>query len=167
MSEHTPTGQELAGTARGAGADVVAGLLAAAVGAGVLLYVRTFPEMPGGRPGPALFPGIVGALFVLFGTVLAVRALVTRHAADAAPVPTSSAKGRLNALAVIGLVVLYILLVEVLGFVVTMGALLFLLTWRLGARPLVAAAAAVVTTAVVVLVFQRVLLVPLPAGLLG
>jgi putative tricarboxylic transport membrane protein len=48
-----------------------------------------------------------------------------------------------------------------------MGVLLFLLMWRLGARPLVAVAAALTTTAVMVLIFQRVLLVPLPAGLLG
>lgn len=166
MTDQTPTGQELGGAERGAGADVVAGVLAAAVGVAVLLYVRTFPEMPGGQPGPALFPGIVGALFVLFGTVLAVRALVTRHAADAAALPGSAASGRVNAVAVIAFVVLYILLVETLGFVITMGGLLLLLMWRLGARLWVAAVAAAVTTGVMVLIFQRVLLVPLPSGLL-
>lgn len=166
MSRESPAGQNLAGADRGERQDLVAGLLAAGLGAAVLLHVRTFPQLPGEQPGPALFPGIVGALFVFFGLILAVRAALARRTVRDA-VPTSTTSGRLNALAVIGFVVVYLLAVETLGFVLTMGALLFLLMWRLGARPLVAVAAALTTTAVMVLIFQRVLLVPLPAGLLG
>jgi putative tricarboxylic transport membrane protein len=62
--------------------DLIAGVLVVAFGAAVLLYVRGFPELAGGRPGPALFPGILGALMVLFGLTLTVQA-ARRPPADA------------------------------------------------------------------------------------
>jgi putative tricarboxylic transport membrane protein len=146
--------------------DLGGGLISAAVGAAVLLHVRTFPQLPDGSPGPALFPGIVGALLVVFGLVLAVRAVRTRGRAVAPGAP--AAPGNVvRALAVLGFVVAYFLLAEAVGFILTMAVLLFLLTWVLGVRPLVAAALAVVTTGVIVLLFRELLLVPLPVGLLG
>jgi putative tricarboxylic transport membrane protein len=147
--------------------DLVGGLLAVALGAAVVLHVRTFPELPDGQPGPALFPGLVGSLLVLFGLVLVVRAVLARSRPAADPDAGVTPLGRLRALAVLGLVVAYLLLAETLGFAVTMGVLLFLLMWVLGARPLVAALAAVVTTGFVLLVFGELLLVPLPSGPLG
>jgi putative tricarboxylic transport membrane protein len=146
--------------------DLVAGLLAAALGAAVVLHVRTFPELPDGQPGPALFPGIIGSLLVVFGLVLAVRAVLARGRAEAGA-QRPAGQDVLRALAVVGLVVTYLLLAEVLGFAITMGVLLFLLMWLLGARPLVAAVAAAVTTGAILLLFQEVLLVPLPTGPLG
>ncbi|HYH29175.1 MAG TPA: tripartite tricarboxylate transporter TctB family protein [Pseudonocardia sp.] len=146
--------------------DLVGGLLAAALGAAVVLHVRTFPELPDGQPGPALFPGIVGGLLVVFGLVLAVRAVLTRGRA-VQPGPGVTRQGVVRALAVVGLVVAYLLLAETLGFLITMGVLLFLLMWLLGARPLVAALAAAATTGLIVLLFQELLLVQLPSGLLG
>jgi putative tricarboxylic transport membrane protein len=147
--------------------DLVGGLLAAVLGAAVVLHVRTFPELPAGQPGPALFPGIVGSLLVLFGLVLVVRAVLARGEPAADPDEGITAQGRLRALAVLGLVVGYLLLAETLGFPVTMGVLLFLLMWLLGARPLVAALAAAATTGFIFLVFEELLLVPLPQGPLG
>jgi putative tricarboxylic transport membrane protein len=142
--------------------DLVGGLLAAALGAAVVLHVRTFPELPDGQPGPALFPGIVGSLLVLFGLVLVVRAVLGRGRPSADPDAGVTARGRLRALAVLGLVVGYLLLAETLGFAVTMGVLLFLLMWLLGARPLIAALAAAATTGFILVVFEELLLVPLP-----
>jgi putative tricarboxylic transport membrane protein len=133
----------------------------------VVLHVRTFPELPDGQPGPALFPGLVGGLLVLFGLVLVVRAVLARGEPAADPDAGITAQGRLRALAVLGLVVGYVLLAETLGFAVTMGVLLFLLMWLLGARPLVAVLAAVAATGFIFVVFEELLLVPLPYGLLG
>lgn len=53
----------------------------------MLLHVRSFPELPGGQPGPALFPGIVGGLLVMFGLVLAARAALTRGPRQPVPPP--------------------------------------------------------------------------------
>ena len=147
--------------------DLVSGLLAAALGAAVVLHVRTFPELPDGQPGPALFPGIFGSLLVLFGLVLVVRAVLARDRPATDPDAGVTPQGRLRALAVLGLVVAYLLLAETLGFAMTMGVLLFLLMWLLGARPLVAVVAAAVTTGFILVVFEELLLVPLPSGPLG
>lgn len=147
--------------------DLVGGLLAAVLGAAVVLHVQTFPELPDDQPGPALFPGLVGGLLVLFGLVLVVRAVLARSEPAADPDVGNTAQGRLRALAVLGLVVGYLLLAETLGFAVTMGVLLFLLMWLLGARPLVAVLAAVATTGFIFVVFEELLLVPLPQGPLG
>ncbi|MGH8967986.1 MAG: tripartite tricarboxylate transporter TctB family protein, partial [Actinomycetes bacterium] len=103
--------------------DLVAGLLAAVLGAAVVLHVRTFPELPDGQPGPALFPGIVGGLLVVFGLVLVVRAVRGRGGPAADPDAGITAQGRWRALAVLGLVVGYLLLAETLGFAATMGVL--------------------------------------------
>jgi putative tricarboxylic transport membrane protein len=147
--------------------DLVGGLLAAALGAAVVLHVRTFPGLPDGQPGPALFPGIIGGLLVLFGLVLVARAVRARDEPAADPDAGVTARGWLRALAVLGLVVGYLLLAETLGFVLTMGVLLFLLMWLLGARPLVAVLAAAATTGFIFAVFEELLLVPLPQGFLG
>jgi putative tricarboxylic transport membrane protein len=167
MTEEPARGQTGASVGPGWRHDLGAGLLAAALGAAVVIHVRTFPELPDGAPGPALFPGIVGGLLVLFGLVLAVRAALARgREAATGGVPTTP-RGRLHAIAVLGFVVAYLLLAEVLGFPLTMAVLLFLLMWLLGTRVWVAAVAAVVTTGVIVLLFQELLLVPLPTGPLG
>lgn len=143
--------------------DLAAGLLAAGLGAAVVLHVRTFPQLPDGQPGPALFPGIIGALLVVFGLTLAVRAVLTRGRSAIGPTPPARLD-LVRALAVVGLVIGYLLLAEVLGFAATMGVLLVLLMWLLGARLLIAVVAATATTGVVLLLFQQVLLVPLPTG---
>jgi putative tricarboxylic transport membrane protein len=166
MTDEPARGQTGAPVGPGWHHDLGAGLLAAALGAAVVIHVRTFPELPDGAPGPALFPGIVGGLLVLFGLVLAVRAALARGREAETGVPTTP-RGRLHAIAVLGFVVAYLLLAEVLGFPLTMAGLLFLLMWLLGARVWVAAVAAVVTTGVIVLLFQELLLVPLPTGPLG
>jgi putative tricarboxylic transport membrane protein len=152
--------------------DLVAGSLAVLFGAGVLLYVRGFPTLPGGLPGPALFPGIRGALFVVFGAVLLVQWFRARRGfapsvQEAPERPPVSRRQGLNALAVVLSVLVYVLVVDLLGFPVTMTVLLFVLMRLLGTRVLVAAGASLVTTGLLVLLFQYVLLVPLPAGVLG
>jgi putative tricarboxylic transport membrane protein len=166
-AEAEPAGQ---GARPGYG-DLVSGGLAVVFGITVLLYIRGFPQLPGGQPGPALFPGIIAALFVVFGGILVVRWFAQRRAGalaqegDQPERPTTRAW--LTALAMCAAVVVYLLVVDLLGFPVTMSVLLFALMKLLGTRTLVAAVAAVATAVVLMLLFQMVLLVPLPTGFLG
>lgn len=154
-------------------ADLAAGLLTAALGAAVVIRVRSFPQLPGGAPGPALFPGLVGALLVLFGVVLLVRSVRTTRQppGDEAEDTTASGapgkRGVVNAVTVLAAVLIYIVVADLLGFAITMAALVAALMLRLGARPLVGIGAAVATTVVMALIFERLLLVPLPTGPLG
>lgn len=174
--------------------DLISGLCAAGFGIALLLHVRGFPQMPDGAPGPALFPGILGALFILFGSILVVRwyrhrAVPSTEAAageidrpgsglvdvvrtdepgDALGGPSIAVSTAwVNALSVVGTVVAYVLLAGVLGFALTMSLLLFLLTWRLGTPLLVALITSGVTTGLLYVLFERVLFVPLPTGIFG
>ena len=193
MNDPAPAPVEESQDASGTG-DLISGVVAIAFGTAILLYIRGFPELPDGAPGPALFPGILGGLFVLFGSILVVRWF--RHR-DGSPESTAAKEkpetaipnggmvaaaddhdplagpsiaastAWLNALSVLGSVVFYLLFSEILGFGLTMSLLLFGLAWRLGARPVVAAISAVVTTGLLYLVFERILFVPLPLGIFG
>ncbi|MQA82154.1 MAG: hypothetical protein GEV10_27410 [Streptosporangiales bacterium] len=153
--------------------DLVSGAVSALFGATVLVYVQGFPRLEDGSPGPALFPGIVGGLFVLFGSVLVgrwIRHRVTRAGTSEEPrgdVTVPSRTAWINAAAVVGSIVFYLLVVDVLGSTLTIGICLFALAWRLGARVWVALVSAVVTATLIYLVFERLLLVPLPDGVLG
>lgn len=151
-------------------ADLVSGAVTVAFGAGVIGYARTFPRLDGGAPGPALFPSIVGGLLVLFGAVLVGRwSLARLRARDAgrAQVERAPVRAFVDAAVVVLAVVFYLLVADILGFAPTMAIALFVLSWRLGAKLLVAIGTAVVVPALIYVVFQRVLLVPLPAGPFG
>ncbi len=56
--------------------DLISGGLSIAVGLAVIPYARSMPTISEGLPGPGLFPGMIGGLFVLFGSALVVKALV-------------------------------------------------------------------------------------------
>lgn len=167
--------------------DLVSGLLCMTFGLAVVLYVQTFPQLPGGAPGPGLFPGIIGALLALFGLVLAVRWFRDHRSGSGRAQtaqedavrkdddeyeslldePVSAGTAWTNAASVVGSVVFYLVFADVLGFNLAMGVLLLGLMLRLGARWRVAVPSAVAATAFLYLVFERILLVPLPSGILG
>ncbi|MGH3329482.1 MAG: tripartite tricarboxylate transporter TctB family protein, partial [Streptomycetales bacterium] len=67
----------------------------------------------------------------------------------------------------LGAVVAYLLLADLLGFVITMASLLTVLMVKLGTRLRVAVPAALATAAVILVLFGQVLLVPLPPGPFG
>jgi putative tricarboxylic transport membrane protein len=156
---------------RGTG-DVISGLITMAFGVCVLFYISGFPTMPGGEPGPGLFPGIIAGMLTCLGALLAFRGVLRRRnspegnsdivaAADRKP---WNKVGWINAASVLAAIIVYIAVVNFLGFVPTMALITFILAWRLGAKPVFAALAAVCTALGLWLVFQRALLVPLPSG---
>ena len=160
--------------------DLVSGVVSSVFGAAVLLLARGFPELPDGAPGPGLFPTIIGALFVLFGLVLVVRYVKDRTSSaevqgqaradefeSLLDEPVSPRTAWINALSVLGSVVFYLLVADSLGFSLTMAILLVALMWRLGTGLRTAVPSALGTTVVMYLLFERVLLVPLPTGILG
>lgn len=159
-------------SSRARSGDLVAGALTAAFGVAVVVYVQGFPSLAGGYPGPALFPGIIGGLMVVFGLTLIVQSARRTVGLDdagrpAAP-PSRLWRGAVpNALAVLLGVVVYLLVVDVLGFLLTMALLLLLLMLKLRTRLVVAVPASIAATLVIYAFFRGLLLVPLPAGILG
>ncbi|MBH0008830.1 tripartite tricarboxylate transporter TctB family protein [Salinibacterium sp. SWN1162] len=165
--------------------DLASGVIVVLFGSAILFTVRDYPTLPSGELGPSLFPGIIGGLMVLMGVLLLGRWLKARKAARvhspagvdsgaaaSAPATTPAPhrvywRGWINAGLVIGSIIFYLLAVEFLGFLTTMIVIMVGLMLRLGAKWWVAIVAGVLATVGVWLIFNKVLLVPLPLGFWG
>lgn len=150
--------------------DVAAGLLFAAFGAGVVVEAASIPPMIGQAYGPGFFPSLVGGGLVVAGLIIALRGLFTAPEAvaeGAGPPAPTAARPYWGALAwlVAGLVVI-IQAFEAIGFVPLLGTYLAGFMLLLGVRPVQAVVLGFLLTLGVYFLFVRLLLVPLPAGLL-
>ena len=152
--------------------DVVLGAVLIVFALAEMAYTRTFPTLHGQAYGPDLFPVLIGMGLCACGVTLVVRGMLARRAAPGAT-PWVLLDDSLRRPAVridLALLLLsllsYILLSEPIGFVPLSIALLTVLLVRLGSGAALSLTLAATTTLVLYLVFSRVLLVPLPGGLL-
>ncbi len=149
--------------------DALSGVVLVVLALAMIAYTRTFPAMPGQDYGPALFPTLIGLGLILAGLTLIGQGWAARARApwiDAAVAFGSRRQlGRL--LAVPASLILYMLLADPLGFILTAWLLLFglLLLFR-GGQALSSTLIALVVTLIVHYAFTQWLLVPLPPGLL-
>ncbi len=138
---------------------------------GVIIYVLTinFPALEkGGWIGPALFPRILAILFVFFGTILMVQEVVRRSHTPSAPTHQRwLTNPTINALCVIAAIIFYILVSELLGFIITAFIILTLLMLKLEVKIMVCIPASLVLVAGIYYLFAKMLRVPLPWGILG
>ena len=149
--------------------DAVIGLLLLLFAAAMIAYTATFPAMPGQRYGSALFPRIIGAGLGLCGLILIAQGTRARRLAGApARLATwpATTPGRINVALVLTGLIFYILFADDLGFIPTGILLLTPLLVRLRVRILPAIGIAVASTLVIHALFSRLLLVPLPWGVL-
>ncbi len=146
--------------------DSVWGLLCILLGATVLIYVQSFPAMPGQRYGPAVFPGLIAAGFVVCGLILVVRGLKTGEPLFTRESWTRSGAMITRLLAVCAAILFYLYASEPLGFLITSFLLLFALFWIFGVPLKRGAIIAIVTTFAIHLLFYKVMRVPLPWGIL-
>jgi putative tricarboxylic transport membrane protein len=129
---------------------------------GIWFYAGTFPALPEGYPGPALFPRWVAAGLILSGLGLVIgniKQLPHLKKAAASVRIDTAALGYLALGA--GLAALYPLLQEWLGFVPTVSLLSFGVAYALKARPIPALATAVAGTVLIYWLFTGLLGVPL------
>ena len=134
---------------------------------GALLRSEAFQGLATTRFGPMFFPSILfGALAIVFGALLVLRPgrPIDSDVADR-PAATPGATRRF--VEVIIWIVLYVLLAEQLGFLLTAGVLLLAYLLWLGTRAAVAVPVAVILVPIVYHVFAVLLRVPLPRGLFG
>ena len=130
----------------------------------------SFPDFPGQKYGPALFPRILGAGLILCGAALVRNGLAARRAG--APwlelAPWTREPWRVASLLLtLALLLVYILASETIGFIpIALVFLLALFVW-LGVRPIPAVLTAVVTTIAIHWFFSTMLRVPLPRGWLN
>ncbi len=148
--------------------DALSGAALTALGAVVLWHIQSFPPMPGQKFGPAWFPGLIAVGLIACGALLVVARLRV-----AAPEPLLELPGWMRrsrpavaVAAVIGGLLLYVLLVDTLGFHIVAAALLAAWSRLLGAPWRLAVPVALVATVTIHLAFYKLLKVPLPWGLL-
>lgn len=133
------------------GGDSAVGIAAASVGACAVLVAQRFPDLTGGRPGPALFPTIVGTLLIVLGVAL-VGSSLRGHRGGAAgdgvqsapeatappgsqPRPTNASRW-LNVILVFVAPMAFVLIAPMVGSLPTLAVIGCALMLRLGVRPL-------------------------------
>ena len=132
-----------------------------------------FPVLPGGHPGPSLFPRVLGTLFIFFSLIVILQG---RRKSGMPPPPPAEEEGGnvtlvgkenyFNAVLVIILIAAFIAFAKHLGFIITGGAVLFILMWKLRVRPLLGLIISAVVVSFIYTVFAKGLRVPLPHGFL-
>ncbi len=147
--------------------DILSGLALIVFSLAMITLTLTFPEFPGQKFGPSLFPCILGVGLTLCGAALVRNGLAARRAG--APLlelaPWTRDPWRVTSfLVTLALLLLYILASESVGFVpIALVFLLALFVW-LGVRLVPAVLTAVVTTITIHWFFSTMLRVPLPRG---
>ena len=146
--------------------DTVFGSIFIALGIFIFTQTVFYPSLEKGHPGPGLFPNLLAILFIIFGGVLILKAKrpAAAEGEEAAP-PTH--KKVANAFFVLGIIIVYVAVVDKAGFLVTSAVLLFVLMKKLGAPVLRSAIASVCITLFINIMFLKILRVPLPPGILG
>lgn len=148
--------------------DAVFGIFLIVFAIAVIAWTTTFPSLHGQDYGPDLFPIIIASGLALCGAILIVRGLAQRATVPMVQMGAwASDRGTvINVALLIGAMIFYILFSDWLGFVVTSFLILTILLVRLGSGVLASIVIAAITTLLIHSVFAKLLLVPLPWGLL-
>ena len=137
----------------------------------VVSYAQTFPTLAGMSVGPELFPTIIGSGIGACGLGLIATGLARRRIQARGPwveLAPWVRSGRLmgNALAVLGALVFYIFFSKPLGFHITAFVIVVAVMAKLGVSARAAAGFAVAVPLLIHYLFNDLLRVPLPWGVL-
>ena len=152
--------------------DAIWGALLLLLSVAILIHIQSFPNIPGQKIGPSLFPGFIAVglaacALALIATSLAARRGDGKQAAWIDGAPWMRSPRHIAALAlVIGVNVFYILFVDVLGFIPTGAIYLAALFAVFGVRTRWILPLALLVTLAIHYSFYKLLRVPLPWGLL-
>ena len=149
--------------------DAIIGLLLIAISVAVGIATLSFPEFPGQRYGPSLFPRVLAAGLTICGAILVVRGWHARAEQHWLVLDFwTKEPWRLASFGlVIAAVLLYILASDTVGFIPVAIVVLGVLFLWLGTRPITATITAVVATFAIHWFFATMLRVPLPRGWLN
>jgi len=128
----------------------------------------SFPRLHGQDYGPDLFPMLIGIGLMVCGVILVIQGIGQR-ATDPMITIGDWAQDRgniVNVVALLASIVFYILASTALGFIPTSMLILVTLLIRFGTRWPISIMLAAITTLVIHTLFAKLLLVPLPWGIL-
>lgn len=149
--------------------DIISGLVLIALSAVMIYLTLDFPDFPGQKYGPSLFPRILSAAIILCGVILIFRGVAERRTgapwiafADWTRDPWHLA----SFVMLPALILVYILISEQIGFLPVAFAMLLILFLWFRTRLVVALPVAAAATWMIHWFFADLMRVPLPRGLL-
>jgi putative tricarboxylic transport membrane protein len=148
--------------------DAVLGLVLIAFAIAEMAYTSTFPALYGQAYGPDLFPILIGTGFLITGAVLVIQGIASRAGAPLVEMGAwaSDRRSVANFALVLLALVFYIASSDWLGFIPTAFVIMVVLLKSFGSGLVTTLVVALVTTFGIQALFARMLLVPLPWGLL-
>ena len=148
--------------------DAVLGAVFFALSLLVFWSIRGYPTIPGQNVGPAAFPGVVAAGLAICSVLLMIQGVRSRGSAPWVAFDdwTRNPRTLLGFAVTVGVLLLYVLAADRLGFIVVGIVMLSAMLVALRVRLLLALAVACAATFVIHFAFYKGLRVPLPWGLL-
>ena len=154
--------------------DHIIGIICLLVSA-VMLYVsRSFPTATTGASnltGPSFYPNLLALVFALCGIgeiIAGFRHAEKRKTLDLTRLTgTLRDPGFLNVILIIVLIIGFMLLVELLGFIICSYLIVFILMWRFGVNWIRNTLYSVILVALIYLLFGKLFKIYLPSGVLG
>jgi putative tricarboxylic transport membrane protein len=148
--------------------DAVFGVLLIVFAIAEIAYTRTFPSLHGQAYGPDLFPILIGVGFLITGAILTIQGLAQRAVQPLVETGAWAADRRnvVNFALVLLALLFYIAASDWLGFILTAFVIMLVLLKSFGSGMVAALVIAALTTLGIHTLFARVLLVPLPWGVL-
>lgn len=147
-------------------ADLIGGLIGMAVGLFAIWEGTKMPEDVVMKIGPSYFPSIMAGLLILFSAALLVNALLGKSKGSVTPLHLSD-PGVQRGLVTLAAAVVFCVALDPIGFIPMSIVFLAFMAWVLGKRNWkVFVLAPPLITLAVWLVFEKVLHLALPPGLL-
>ena len=148
-------------------ADIVGGIVGILIGLFAIWEGSKMPTDVVMKIGPSFFPNILGGLLILFSAVLIVNAARGKSKGKVEPYRLSD-KGTQRGLITLAAGIVFVLVLDPLGFILTsIGFLTFMMLVMGKRNPLLLAVTPALITAAVWLVFEKVLVLSMPAGVLA
>lgn len=144
--------------------DTLLGALVVALAAVIFAYTFTFPDMPGQRFGPSLFPRLVACGMAVCGLLMALRGWRSGQPWLRLSPGLQRLPGWLSLLAMPSAVAFYLVFAERLGFLPTAALVVASLCAWLGVRLWKAMLIGVLAALTVQWFFATLMRVPLPRG---
>ena len=152
--------------------DFVAGAIGVTISGGALYIASDFPADVVMKIGPAFFPDMLAGLLLVCSAALMVSAALAKPVAARAPEEASVRglsldNGIVRALITVAAVIAFTLALRPVGFILTSVVFLTAMMGLLGMRkPWLMLAVAVGVTGGIYLIFEKLLALSLPAGVL-
>ena len=147
-------------------ADIVGGLIGILISVYAIWEGAKMPEDQIMKIGPSFFPNILAGFLILFSLILIINALRGRSKGQVTPFKLSD-KGVQRGLITLGATIVFCVSLDPIGFIPTSIVFLVFMMWVMGNRkPLQMALAPTLVTLAIWLIFEKVLNLSMPAGLL-